>query len=953
LGVNAVRLKATLLATAISITAATIPFTAPAQSGRSKSKAPVAEPAASPPPAEVPEAVAVVDKQQSGTTSRFLLRNGITIIINERHATQIVALVASFKADGNESSIAQLLVQLTVSKFAASIRALGGAISSTTAYDNTCFNILIAPQKAKEALAILADMIKHPAIAPDQLERQAQIVAERINDDPSAYALRRLSEIEQVTRYRVQPPGSITSEQIAEFYNRFYRPDNLIISVVGDVSTFDILVQIQKLYSDFKPAPIESKQAEAAISAKSSAPSAKVNQQQVATEAVHHTYPAQLGLRYVQERSPITRSIVSIGFQVPGITEQDWPAIEVLSAIIGQGRAARLASLLLYDQAAVSRVEAKYLPLRDKGLLAIQAQTQPDLIDKVEASIFKEADRLRRQAPQQDELARAKAVLEKRLGDRTGDYLSRAQYLARMGARAVFDYNKLIQAVGAEDVQRVAAKYLTLARLTVHEYEPLNAPPRTFDASSFAATVAQWAPGFVQPVELKETRPKASPAPVAANAPLKWGAKKQEQTEDDRAYLESLEPPPIKDFSTLHGPRAYVREDHSQPQVTIALLFHGGRVSEDETNSGITELMLRSMLYGTSRSSATELAQQLDRLGADVEFVAERDFFGLMLSVLSRNADEATRLLREMIEEPAFKDESIARARVEQIGAIRASQDSSWERSRELLFQAIFSDHPYALPPHGREEVVSRLGSDQLRAWHARTVKRQLPLVIIVGDTDGSALVSGELAEGFKRRELNQVVHIKTASAAAAAEKVASGHTQHVIETVGFVGPKAEGADLPALEVIEAAMGGSGGLLWTELIDSGLAYQASISSEALLMAQVVYISYVTSPDNQQRVRSRLREQLARLAREGLAADELEKARALAATLKLLALESQQTSALHLARAVFNRRQPSQLDQAASQILKVTADDIKRVASLFSNSSAYAGVIRPAAQGAAK
>src|SRR5205085_689058 len=172
------------------------------------------------------------------------------------------------------------------------------------------------------------------------------------------------------------------------------------------------------------------------------------------------------------------------------------------------------------------------------------------------------------------------------------------------------------------------------------------------------------------------------------------------------------------------------------------LLFQGGRVMEDEATSGITELMLRSMLMGTPRRLSAQLANEWDQLGAEIEIVTELDFFGYVLSVPSRNADRALRLLRDVIEEPAFRDTDTQRARIMQIGAMRRSLDTGDERARELMRQAMWPGHPYALPPHGREDSVAKITEEQLRAWHERTVKRQLPQAFIVGDTSGSALVS-------------------------------------------------------------------------------------------------------------------------------------------------------------------------------------------------------------------
>ena len=97
-----------------------------------------------------------------------------------------------------------------------------------------------------------------------------------MHDEQSAYSLARLYNIafagSPVGRWRpasAEALRSITRDQLAEYYRANYRPDKLIITVVGDVSTFNTLVQIQQLYGDFgavaeqkketPPAKIESK----------------------------------------------------------------------------------------------------------------------------------------------------------------------------------------------------------------------------------------------------------------------------------------------------------------------------------------------------------------------------------------------------------------------------------------------------------------------------------------------------------------------------------------------------------------------------------------------------------------------------------------------------------------------------------------------------------------------
>src|SRR6185503_9687358 len=255
---------------------------------------------------------------------------------------------------------------------------------------------------------------------------------------------------------------------------------------------------------------------------------------------------------------------------------------------------------------------------------------------------------------------------------------------------------------------------------------------------------------------------------------------------------ESMEPLPGRDCSTLNGPRAFVREDHSLPLVTMALLFQGGRVSEDEATSGITELMMCSVLYGAARKNAVRVAEELEQLGAKVDIVVEPDFFGLVATALSRNADSALRILRDVIEDPAFRDPDILRARQVQTGMIREARDSARERSFELLLQALYPGNPCALPAHGREEVLAKAGGEQIRGWYERTIKRQVPIAIIVGDTDGSALVSGRLAEGFRRRDLDRALQLRVPQATKPSDKVEQRSGQSSLSMIGVPGPKGD-----------------------------------------------------------------------------------------------------------------------------------------------------------------
>jgi len=938
----------------------------------------------------------------------------MTVIINEHHSTPIAALVARFKAGSLDepwalSAPARLVERMILSgtiqrpgkRALNDLRALGASIESATEYDGAVYSIVVPSEKVTEALLIKSDMLQNPAFENEAFRRELKLLSEMQRragpaidlgpansseafstrtltsnqvdpnllpiDNPSVSSKARLFTLafSGAPQLRPESYASITKEKVEAFYRAHYRPENLIISIAGDVSTFNALIAVQQMFGSFgvraEQPPAPDTKLQSTFKPKTSPRSAPTTPPQPQSSSVVET-PAvdqpvgikpwgateQPKLRYAAERADISQPIVSIGFHVPGGDSKDSAALEVLAALAGIGRGSSLSRSLVDGQMVTQRVESSYLAFAGTGLFVTQIWCARDAregpsIDKAESALFKELDRLRRETASEVELVRAKSVLEKRFTDEDSLYLGRARMLSRNEAaglplRASLDYRARIRGVNGDDVQRIAATYLRLANSSIHEFEPVSAEARTFDADSFATTVTAWVPGFAQPVESAATR--------ASDSSFALIAQGSDRPADRQSMLESVQPLPVKDFSTLNGPRAFVREDHSQPTVTVTILFQGGRLIEDTATSGTTELMLRAMLCGSPRRNLSQVSMELEQLGADVRIVVEPDVFGFMLSVLSRNADRALKLLREFMEEPAFRDEDLPRARLGQLAAIRDARDSGFNRSKELLFQAMFPGHAYSLPPHGREEVVAGLTSEKLSDWYAHVVSRQIPVVIIVGDTDGSALVSSQIAQGFKRREVDSAIQVKTPQTAAA-EKAEQRRQGVTVVAVGTPGPRGGSSELIALRVLGAAMKGEGSRLKTQLGETQeVAGAASLSLEAMFAAGAICGYAVTVPESEQRIRSALVAEFDRTARGGLTADELASARLIAGTSEMAFLQSQANHTLRYAQAVFYRQEATDVDNFLDLISKVTPDDVKRLASsYFKQSSMSAGVVR--------
>src|SRR5262249_49173684 len=150
------------------------------------------------------------------------------------------------------------------------------------------------------------------------------------------------------------------------------------------------------------------------------------------------------------------------------------------------------------------RVNARYFPTGEAGTIEFTVWPSLDAKDggspdRAETALFRELDRIRREVPTDGEMARAKSFLEQQFAYQDSSYIARAVMMARAeaspaGLRAAIDYADRIRAVKAEDVQRAAARYLSLQTTSIREVEPTSAPSRTFDADRFAATLSVWAP---------------------------------------------------------------------------------------------------------------------------------------------------------------------------------------------------------------------------------------------------------------------------------------------------------------------------------------------------------------------------------------------------------------------------------------------------------------------------
>ena len=305
---------------------------------------------------------------------RQTLPNGLTLLVEENHAAPVVAIqvwvrVGSADELADEAGLAHLHEHMLFKgtarrgpgEIARSIEACGGEINAWTSFDQTVYHVVLASRFFAEGVDVLADAVTSAAFDPDELKREIEVVCEEIKrsqDSPT----RKLSRELFATSFARHPYGkpvigteesvrSFARDGILKFYRRWYKPENTVVVVVGDVRAQDAVDLVEKHFV-FPPGPFE-------------------HAPQRPTEPRREEPVARL------KREPLKEGYLSIAWPSPPMVHEDVAALDALSIVLGHGEASRLHRALKRDRLLCTEVQAScYTPV-DPGLTIIGLTLQP------------------------------------------------------------------------------------------------------------------------------------------------------------------------------------------------------------------------------------------------------------------------------------------------------------------------------------------------------------------------------------------------------------------------------------------------------------------------------------------------------------------------------------------------------------------------------------------------
>ncbi len=383
------------------------------------------------------------------------------------------------------------------------------------------------------------------------------------------------------------------------------------------------------------------------------------------------------------------------------------------------------------------------------------------------------------------------------------------------------------------------------------------------------------------------------------------------------------------------GIEAWLVEDHSNPVISMRVVFRGGAALDPAGKEGLADMASSLLDEGAGSMTAEAFQRRLKELGVELGFDRGLDTFGGGLRTLSEHADEAFRLLSLALTEPRFDPDAVERIRNALLANLRRSSERPGTKAWHRMQESFFPDHPYGRRSEGTPESIAAITIDDLKHFAATRFGRDNIAIGVSGDVTPEAL----------KRLLDSAFAALPANAASwQVPEVApqtGGQTTVIEESIpqsvilfGQQGLKRDHPDYYTATVMNHILGG--GTFTSELFSEvrekrGLAYSVDSYLQPLDHAALILGNAGTANDRAGQTIAVVREVWRRMAEQGATPDDVSKAKEYLIGSFPLRLDSSGKVAGILAAMQIERLGIDYLERRNDYIAAVTADGVNALA----------------------
>lgn len=774
----------------------------------------------------------------AASAQMFKLDNGQTVVIQEVKNNPIVTIdtwikTGSIDEDDSNNGVAHFLEHLFFKgtknhesgEFDQILETKGAITNAATSKDFTHYYVTIPSKDFDLAMELHGDMMLHPLIPRNEMEKERKVVLEEINKDlvsPTRILQENLNSMMYTTHpYKRKVIGrsdvieTITRDQVLNFYNAHYSPSNMITIVVGDVDTNHALERIKEVFN------AEYKKQTKTIYPKES----QLTSQQKKVE-------------YIKTES----GYMVIGFRGTPINDNDSYALDVLSTILGDGRSSVLNQVLKEKKRLAFSVDAGNSTFRDDGIFYISANFEPEKCKQVQSAIFDEIKNIQDKGVSDEQLSLAKNIIER------NTYYSRESItniateigytMALTNDIKFYDtYLDKIKSVSKDEVKRVANKYLGENRSAV---------------------------SIILPESSKNI-------PVANKIQNSGTAELISESNGTQKYH-------LSDGATmLYTPNS------SNDIIAISIYAKGGQLLDKI--AGTANLTAATMMKGTKNYTSLELSQVLEDNGIKIVPSVGADAFSITVLTTKDEYDKTMELLNEVVNNAIFEDYEIEKVKSDKLSAIKTNKDVPIKQAIEEYRDMIYKNTPYSISSKVLEKNIQNIKKSDIIEYYNKIFNPKNIVISINGNIDKDKTIQ-DLNKIFEPKADSQTFDYKIYDSKI--PRITAPRTNTIkmpTETAWILlGWQTDGVlsekDYATLQVIDSILGtGMSSRLFKELREQeGLAYQlgTGYSPNVLRGSFMMYIG--TNPATLEKSKQGLFSEIEKLKTEYVGDKELKDAK---------------------------------------------------------------------------
>jgi len=170
------------------------------------------------------------------------------------------------------------------------------------------------------------------------------------------------------------------------------------------------------------------------------------------------------------------------------------------------------------------------------------------------------------------------------------------------------------------------------------------------------------------------------------------------------------------------------------PLVTLQLLIKAGTLAEPRGKEGLANLTAALLLSGTKSRSATQIAQELDFMGAKLGAQGGDDFASLTLTVLKKDLGPALDLFKDVLLNPAFAPAEIKRKVAQFQASLESEEDEPMVVAGRAFARKLYGAFPYGHPALGTPQGLAAINRKDLAEFHQRYYRPNNAVLSVVGD---------------------------------------------------------------------------------------------------------------------------------------------------------------------------------------------------------------------------